>query len=438
MADSPASRTGASRHLRIIGALMLVATVVFVVTRLDSFKAKLSDMAAVTEGRDAAANLTSPDSLLAYVLRHPEQASLVVFDTNAPDDGLFVGAEVERPVTGLPTLLLATAYATDVAEGRLDPDDVVPYVRDWAATLEAEQVDLGGQRLLPASLGAFALPAIEGDRHLATLAQMGLADTLVVQEGEGRPQDVIDVQMRMPVQRVVEAAARFGDRPSADYLTLLLDRRAVADLARDHALGPPVPTSGLYLAWTPTYRGATAQERLDGFLALSSSQQADTAFAVAERLREDEPYGARERERLRFESLGMTVEQQRDAARASFPQGTAKAYADVLAAVATGALVSDTVSATVHQTLGNPIELFASVVPDAEVKGKAGGFTGLYSIGAYARRPDGTARVAVLLMQDLPTAVFIETGRQALDQGLVAILLGSDAFFEQARERAAS
>ncbi|MEO1728715.1 MAG: hypothetical protein AAFR95_16990, partial [Bacteroidota bacterium] len=303
MADSPASRTGASRHLRIIGALMLVATVAFVVTRLDSFKAKLSDMAAVTEGRDAAANLTSPDSLLAYVLRHPEQASLVIFDTNAPDDGLFVGAEVERPVTGLPTLLLATAYATDVAEGRLDPDDVVPYVRDWAATLEAEQVDLGGQRLLPASLGAFALPAIEGDRHLATLAQMGLADTLVVQEGEGRPQDVIDVQMRMPVQRVVEAAARFGDRPSADYLTLLLDRRAVADLARDHALDPPVPTSGLYLAWTPTYRGATAQERLDGFLALSSSQQADTAFAVAERLREDEPYGARERERLRFESL---------------------------------------------------------------------------------------------------------------------------------------
>ncbi|MEO1633335.1 MAG: hypothetical protein AAFU38_21430, partial [Bacteroidota bacterium] len=193
MADSPASRTGASRHLRIIGALMLVATVVFVVTRLDSFKAKLSDMAAVTEGRDAAANLTSPDSLLAYVLRHPEQASLVVFDTNAPDDGLFVGAEVERPVTGLPTLLLATAYATDVAEGRLDPDDVVPYVRDWAATLEAEQVDLGGQRLLPASLGAFALPAIEGDRHLATLARMGLADTLVAQEGGGRPQDVIDV-----------------------------------------------------------------------------------------------------------------------------------------------------------------------------------------------------------------------------------------------------
>ncbi|MEM8601533.1 MAG: hypothetical protein AAGF99_16585, partial [Bacteroidota bacterium] len=391
-------------------------TVTFVVTRLDSFKAKLSDMAAVTEGRDAAANLTSPDSLLAYMLRHPEQASLVVFDTDAPESGLFVEADTERPVAGLPATLLAASYARDVADGQLDPEEVVPY----------------------ADIEVFALPAIEGDRHRDTLARMGLADTLIAQEGGERPQEVVSVRTRMPLERVVEAAVRYGDRPSTDYLTLLFDRRAVANLAGGYDVDPPVPTSGLYLGWTPTHRGATAQQRLDGFLSLTRVQQADTAFAVAERLRDDQPYSARERERLRFESLGMTVEQQREAARASFPRGTARDYAAMLAEIAAGTFVSDTVAAAMHEVLGNPVALFEAVVPDAEVRGKAGGFTGLYSIGAYARRPDGTARVAVLLMQDLPTAVFIEAGRQALDQGLIAILLGSDAFFDQARAQAQS
>ncbi|MEM6784039.1 MAG: hypothetical protein AAF624_09945 [Bacteroidota bacterium] len=416
MTPSDSTRSGAGRHVKIIGVLLLIATVVFVVTRLDSFKAKLSDMAAVTEGRGDAANLTSPDSLLSYVLRHPDQASLVVFDTDAPEAGLFVEADAERPLAGLPTVWLAAQYARGVADGQLDPEEAVPY----------------------ADIEVFALPAIEGDRHRATLARMGLADTLIAQEGGGRPQEVVSVHSRMPLRRVVEAAVRHGDRPSTDYLVMRFDRFAVADLTRPYDLGPPVPTSGLYLAWTPTYRGATAQERLDGFLALTTPQQADTAFAVAERLQDDEAYRARERERLRFESLSMTVEQQRAAARASFPKGTAQAYADALADIATATFVSDTVAAKVHDVLGNPIELFASVVPDAEVRGKAGGFTGLYSIGAYARRPDGTARVAVLLMQDLPTAVFIEAGRQALDQGLVAILLGSDAFVAQAKDLAAN
>ncbi|MEM8599490.1 MAG: hypothetical protein AAGF99_06195, partial [Bacteroidota bacterium] len=199
MAESTAPRSRAGRHVKIIGVLMLIATVTFVVTRLDSFKAKLSDMAAVTEGRDAAANLTSPDSLLAYVLRHPEQASLVVFDTDALESGFFVEADTERPVVGLPAMLLAASYARDVAGGQLSPEKVVPY----------------------ADIEVFALPAIEGDRHRATLARMGLADTLIAQEGGERPQEVVSVHTRMPLERVVEAAVRYGDRPSTDYLTLL-------------------------------------------------------------------------------------------------------------------------------------------------------------------------------------------------------------------------
>jgi hypothetical protein len=413
MTDSP-KPSGAGRHLKIIGALVLAAVVLFVATRLDSFRAKLSDMAAVTEGRDAAARLTAPDSLLAYVLRHP-QASLVVFDTDAPDEGLYVRADAEHPVVGVPALGLAAAYAEGVAAGRLDPGEAVRY----------DEID------------AFALPAIEGDRHLATLAEMGLADTVRTQTGGGRPEETVSVQDEIPLRRVVEAAVRYGDRPSADYLALRFDRRSVRTLLRDHgvsALGAPVPTGGLYLAWTPPHRGATAGERLDGFLALAADARADTAFAVAERLRDDDAYRARERERLRFESLGLTVAQQRAAAEASFPRGTAQGYADLLAHVATGAFVSDSVSAVLHRTLGNPVEPFAPLVPGAEVRGKGGGFTGVYALGAYARRPDGTARVAVLLMHEVPTAVFIETGRRALDQGLVAGLLGSDAFFEQAKD----
>ncbi|MEM8557948.1 MAG: serine hydrolase [Bacteroidota bacterium] len=406
------------RHVHLILGLMALAIVVFVGTRLDSFKAKVSDMAAVTDGRAAAERLTSPDSLLAYVLRHPEQASLVVFDTDAPEDGLAIEAEAVRPMAGVPALALALAYAESVEAGGLDPDEAVPY----------------------ADIEVFTLPAIEGDRHLATLARMGLADTLMAQEGGAPPEEVVSVRTQIPLRRVVEAALTYSDRPATDYLTLRFGPRTLRDALGNAGVddpAAPVPMSGLYLAWTPEHRGTDAQSRLDGFLALPPAQQADTAFAVATRLRDDDAYRARERERLRFQSLGMTVDQQR-AATASFPTGTAQAYADLLAGIATQAETGDAVATRVDTILGNPLDLFAPLVGDAVVRGKAGGFTGVLSMAAYARQPDGAVRVAVLLLQDLPTAVFIEVGRQALDQGLLAGLLGSDAFFERAKAVAAT
>jgi hypothetical protein len=48
-----------------------------------------------------------------------------------------------------------------VAEGHLDTDEPVPYK----------------------DLKAFTLPAVEGDRRLATLTQMGLADALTTEGG---------------------------------------------------------------------------------------------------------------------------------------------------------------------------------------------------------------------------------------------------------------
>ncbi|MEM9998936.1 MAG: hypothetical protein AAF809_14635, partial [Bacteroidota bacterium] len=291
-----------------------------------------------------------------------------------------------------------------------------------------------------ADIEVFTLPAIEGDRHLATLARMGLADTLMAQEGGAPPEEVVSVRTQIPLRRVVEAALTYSDRPATDYLTLRFGPRTLRDALGSAGVddpAAPVPMSGLYLAWTPEHRGADAQTRLDGFLALPPTQQADTAFAVATRLRDDDAYRARERERLRFQSLGMTVDQQR-AATASFPTGTAQAYADLLVGIATQAEAGDAVATRVDAILGNPLDLFAPLVGDAAVRGKAGGFTGVLSMAAYARQPDGAVRVAVLLLQDLPTAVFIEVGRQALDQGLLAGLLGSDAFFEQAKAVAAT
>ncbi len=113
------------RHLLIATGLLVVAIVVVVLRYRDTFGVMLDNLRAMREGRALAETLRSPQDLLAYLLDHPTQASLVVFDVTAPDSGLYFQPEVARPVAGLPRLLLLAGYAEAVAQGRLNPDEPI-------------------------------------------------------------------------------------------------------------------------------------------------------------------------------------------------------------------------------------------------------------------------------------------------------------------------
>ena len=134
------------------------------------------------------------------------------------------------------------------------------------------------------------------------------------------------------LDRLLDAALT-GDRAAADEALAVVGRPAAEAAAPDGAEAP-VPVGGLWLAWAPSRRGSdTAPDDLAlAFLALPRAAQRDSAFFRDRAFRNSAALRAAETMRLEREGLGMTPERAAAAAAATLPQGTARAYARLLAA----------------------------------------------------------------------------------------------------------
>jgi hypothetical protein len=169
--------------------------------------------------------------------------------------------------------------------------------------------------------------------------------------------------------------------------------------------------------------------------ALPPEAFADRAYRLARELARDPAFRARQVARLQEEGSGLTLRQQTALARATYPTGSARAYAAFLARLAPrthpeappyAPRLRALVERPVADSLGTPVAVVAS---------EGGAVPGLVTLAGYARRPDGSARVVVLALEGVPLAVFSAIVRQALDRGLLVQLLTDDAVLRRARTR---
>ncbi|MDX1531389.1 MAG: serine hydrolase [Rhodothermales bacterium] len=381
-------RRGCARHLPIVTGLFLIAVALVLAANWAAVERAVENATAMSEGAAEARALSHPDSVLAYLARHPEQASLVAFDTDRPGEGVYYRAGVPRPLVGVPTLLALAEYARQVGAGALSPDAPVPAER-------LEEARLTVRRAAPA---AGPLPD------------------------------------RLPLEAVVERAVRRYDAAAADVLLERLGREGIERLPRRLGLGgtePPVPLAGLYLAWGDTAVGP-APARVAAYEAMPRARFRDEAERYARRYRTDRAYREAERERLRLYGFEMGLGEQRAVAAATLPRGTAAGYGALLAAALRDSLFSPAASAVFRRHAERPIP--ASLRADVEALAQTGSaFPGVVSFAGYARRPDGSGRVVVLLLEGLPTAVFYHLAQTGIDAAFELALFGDDAFFEQTR-----
>ncbi len=368
------------RHLLIATGLLVVAIGVVVLRYWDTFEVMLENLRAMREGQALAETLRSPQDLLDYLLAHPEQASLVVFDITAPDSGLYFQSEVARPVAGLPRLLLLAGYAEAVGQSRLDPNE--PIAR-W-------------------TLDRYVLPSLGAQVHMHALSLL--------------PDTGDSLFLRQVVQLLLE-----GNDPAAhDYLLLRLGQTALATLSerlKVPSLEPPLPLLGLFLSWHTM--PALANRSTDPF-ALTEAVVRDAHLydALATHLEQ--------------QGSGLSLWDQRDQAQATYPRGTAQGYALLLQRIAADSSVwGHDMRRYLERTLPDTLQTSLKVLAV-----ESGLFPGLVSVAAYARRHDQSGvRVAVLLMESVPMALLYHLAQTRLEQGLVLQLLGDDAFFEQARRQ---
>jgi hypothetical protein len=361
MADSTTPR-GCSRHLLLIAALFAVAVGIVVARNWDGVGRIVANMGAMREGSAVARALETPDDVLAWIAAHPEHASLVVLDAGG-DELVTHEAEAVRPVVGLPSLLLLAEAAERMEAGTLE-----------VSGLEAERLDA---RRLP---------------------------------GTSEPATPPDVST---AQALVEAAFA-GDRAAESELLDRVGTEAVERRARALGVGalePPVPFEGMLLAWA------------EGAAEMSHREAVATARRLADRLATSATFREATVQRLREEGFPLGLDEQKAAAAATLPRGTAAGYAELLRLALTDDLGSPAASARVLDVLdATPPDSLGTAFTYLGTRG--GGLPGFLALGAVARTPSHPeGRVAVLVLDDLPLAVFYHLVQTRLDTALVLQLL---------------
>ncbi|MEM1126625.1 MAG: serine hydrolase [Bacteroidota bacterium] len=377
------------RHFLIALGICAIFFVGLMIRHWDTTAMIFSNMTALSEGSTEARSLQLPGDVLDYLDRHRDTVSLVAVDLaeGRAVPALSLGGDTPRPVAGLTKVWVLAAYAQQVEAGRLDPEERVPL----------------------SALTPYHLPGTNDGSHARVTDRHAEAATL-------------------SLAQVVEAMMDDHYQAATDYLIRRLGGPALAHLPGE--LGwtqttGPLPNSGLFLSWLPTAQPGDAPA--------TPSADPDAVFALVRALEEDPDFQQAAVDRLAAEGSGLTIREQRDLAQATYPGGTATAYAQFMAQTLLDA--ERPAARRVRQHLDRPVPLDSTGTVGAfGVQG--GGFPGLISFVGYVEGAEpGTGRVVALLMEEVPLAVFYHLVQTGLDKGLMLQLLLDDAFFAETQAR---
>lgn len=402
MCMSKMTNKGCARHLMISGGVMVLLAVVMVVLNWNTFALMFSNMTALGEGASTAEQMATPDALLEYMAAHPERASLVVMDVGAGEPSIQFQADAERPLVNAPRLVLLAAYAEAVTEGRVNPDTLVSLSAVQRYHLEAR-----GQGGHPS--------AVERLREEGAITNDSLA-----------------------LHTLVRSIMQYNDEAAADWLLVALGYETV-DATRERlgwpARATPLPSSGRTLSWRHPQMDSTPAERLTQLTARPQHAYAQevmdltASFVAPGSFRNDVLAVVRER------GTEISLRHQRALAHATYPTGSADAYATVLARALTDAFHTPEASAHFRAALERQVaaDTLEGVLPVEVIGSVSGAFPGLLSFAAYARRPDPLPdRIVVSFIQDLPIAIFYHLMQTGMDRALFIRLLSDDAYVEEA------
>ena len=394
------------RYLLFAVVLFIGALAFIVVRNWDTVSVMWENATAMNEGSREAGTIRSPDDLVTYLTEHPAKVSLVVRDATGEGEArTSVRAGVARPAHRLSQLLLIAEAERQMQAGMLD---------------STAQVSLD-------AVGRFALPGVTSQAHDRAVDSLRAAG--LVSEGA------------VPLAAVVRGIETFTDAAAADWLMMRLGRETVFSLPESYGLAgaaAPRPATGLYLAWrearddalsrgaSPDSAHAIAMEELSG-----AAEVAGRAFDLTERLQSDSAYRSDVRAPLEDGVTELTFRQQRDLARVGHPRVAADSFAAVMASLVRGDLASKGVAARLARQIEQQVQPDSlGQAPRVSAVGSlAGAYPGMLHFAGYARHTgEGPDRVVVMVMEDLPLAVFYHLAQTGIDKGLVLQLLIDDDY----------
>ncbi|HHP7237178.1 hypothetical protein [Longibacter sp.] len=389
--------------------LLFVAAIAFIALRnWDTVSLAWENASALQEGGAEAESIQTPDDLVAYLGRHPEKASFAVVRPSGEVIDT-VRATTKRSLHRLPATALLAGASQAIAQG----------------TYQA------GERIALADIGRFALPGLTAaghERMVDSLTTSGLIrdDSLALKD-------------------VLLSVHTFENLAAADWLMMRLSEERLAALPEQLGLmssTPPFPYGTTYLSWMKDAERRDAGEAVPPFLGDDASGFRRQVYERSRQLARDDSMRSAVTSALSTRGTDLSVRRQRAYALAALPKGTALDYARLMASIRTGkdagwermrSILETPVARSPADTLlaGRTLQDTSGAVKAASmqpsprfVANVAGAHPGILTLAGYVRTDgDASPRVVVLMMHDLPMAVFYQLAQTGIDKGLFLELL---------------
>jgi len=359
----------------------------------------------------AAAEISTPDQVLGYLVSHRNDISLVsytVTPAGTPDPAdpvIRVNAFRPMPLASTVKIVLLAAYAREVAAGRIDPQEPVQ-LAEW---------------------DDYYLPTIDEGVHAESLTELGIAsDELGF---------ALDPAATVPLDRIVAMMIKHSDNAGADLLMARTGEAAIlatiAEAGLLHQDVPP-PFTGLFLLASNHEEGPLTPARLQNLLRQTPEQRAARILEL-EALYLDPAWKIEE---LTW-AFGQEPPAPRLVARAAnrlFPRGSAAEYARIMAGVATGTFLSPEISALMRPHLEWPMADPQIAALFSSYGTKGGSIEGVLTEASWnvPRAGDfaGKTRVTVLFFREMPLWAF-NSLQETYAQQIFQILLSADRTFAE-------
>lgn len=284
------------RALTFLAVFLTAAAFIFALViglNYSAYKTLFTNAEGMAEGSEFVENTYSLKDLTRFIASQPEYVSIVSYNVQDPDSGIYYQADQKRTLGFMGSIFLLTAYEMQVQQKRLDPREVV--------SLE--------------DIENYLLPQISQNAH------DGAVERLTV-DGSS-----------FTLDEAVSAMLEFHDLAIHDYLWFRLGYENIQEAFAKFELSEtelPVPFSGIY-----SILNLPLNNRDDADLYFRELDETDRDSLHQKMIGQARYYvqnpekNAFRRDLLRDKRLGLTFIEERDALR-FFPQTTARELTSVV------------------------------------------------------------------------------------------------------------
>ena len=387
--------------LAVFVAVAVATYALVIIPNYSAFKTLYANNDGMRDGYEYIESTYSLKTLTEFIGEKPEFFSIVSYNVNDPDSGIYYNPDELSTLGAMGNLFLLIEYERQIENGLLDPQ----------ALVDLEEIE------------KYLLPQINQNAH------------------EGAMEYLTAEEVPVTNDNAMRAMLEYNSLALSDYFWFKLgddNLRALMDSLNLETTEMPVPFSGYYSVIAPHISptvSADARENLDYFTEMSRDSMFAEMIETAYTFINDAQQNAMRKQFIDDERLGMSFIEERDALQL-LPHTTAREITGLLAQLLNNEIINEEVSTGVKNKLRWPMdsEPIKRSFSDygAIYDNRMGMLSGIdFGTSIY----DGHTSVQAVFFDDLPVAFFIHLSSNHMQEDYQQRLIWDPALYETTIEQ---